>query len=298
MNRGLIAKGIREVWPTTLLFGLALAGFEVVLVCVFPSFVTESAGAVLQIEFVRNILRGLLGSEIGDSIGPGMISSLAWVHPLVLALLWAHEITICSKMLAGEIDRGTIDVLLGLPVSRTQVYVCVTVVALGAGLCVVLIGLAGNLIGGWFATPELRSAPGRLAAIVANLYCLYIAVAGAALMISSVSDHRGRVPKPSLNGVPDSRGVLVKVLEVGVDGTDREINAGEYGAAPSGADYLILGHEGFGVVEDMAAHVTKLRPGDYVVAMVRKPGRRGSSPHGSPTILKAVHVESPMANLT
>ena len=81
-----------------------------------------------------------------------------------------------------------------------------------------------------------------------------------------------RVPKPSLSGVPDSRGVLVKVLEVGVDGTDREINAGEYGAAPSGADYLILGHEGFGVVEDIAAHVTELRPGDYVVALVRKPG--------------------------
>ena len=71
-------------------------------------------------------------------------------------------------------------------------YVCVTVVSLGAGLCVLLSGLAGNLIGGWFVGPEVRTAPGRLATIVANLYCLYIAVAGAALLISSVSDHRGR----------------------------------------------------------------------------------------------------------
>ena len=97
-----------------------------------------------------------------------------------------------QHLLAGEVDRGTIDVLLGLPVSRTQLYLCVTVVSLGAGLCVLLSGLAGNLIAGWFVGPEVRTAPGRLATIVANLYCLYIAVAGAALLISSVSDHRGR----------------------------------------------------------------------------------------------------------
>jgi len=34
--------------------------------------------------------------------------------------------------------------------------------------------------------------------------------------------------------------VLVKILRVGVDGTDKEINAAEYGR-PDGSDYLILG---------------------------------------------------------
>ena len=81
-----------------------------------------------------------------------------------------------------------------------------------------------------------------------------------------------QVPKPSMDEVPDGRGVLVKVLQVGVDGTDREINSGEYGAPPEGSDFLILGHEAFGVVEDVAAGVTELRLGDYVVAMVRRPG--------------------------
>lgn len=38
---------------------------------------------------------------------------------------------------------------------------------------------------------------------------------------------------PSLEDVSDGRGVLVKVLRVGLDGTDKEINAAEYGAAPS-----------------------------------------------------------------
>ena len=68
------------------------------------------------------------------------------------------------------------------------------------------------------------------------------------------------------------RGVLVKVLRVGVDGTDREINAAEYGAAPEGYDFLVIGHESFGRVEAVGPNVRFLRPGDYVVATVRRPG--------------------------
>ena len=86
------------------------------------------------------------------------------------------------------------------------------------------------------------------------------------------SMHLRDVPMPTLADVPAGRGVLVRVLEVGVDGTDREINAAEYGAAPAGDDYLILGHESFGVVEAVGPNVTGLAPGDHVVASVRRPG--------------------------
>lgn len=86
------------------------------------------------------------------------------------------------------------------------------------------------------------------------------------------SIHLREVPVPSLDAIPDGRGVLVKVLRVGVDGTDKEIDAAEYGAAPEGDDYLIIGHESFGVVEAVGPGVTELAPGDYVVASVRRPG--------------------------
>ena len=86
------------------------------------------------------------------------------------------------------------------------------------------------------------------------------------------SIHLRDVPKPTLENVPDGRGVLVKVLRVGVDGTDKEINAAEYGAPPPGDDYLILGHESFGQAEAVGANVTEFSPGDYVVASVRRPG--------------------------
>jgi glucose 1-dehydrogenase len=88
------------------------------------------------------------------------------------------------------------------------------------------------------------------------------------------SVHLADLPMPSVNDIPDGRGVLVRLLRCGVDGTDKEINAAEYGAAPQGYDFLTIGHENFGRVEAVGPNVAEFRPGDYVVATVR---RRGSS---------------------
>jgi threonine dehydrogenase-like Zn-dependent dehydrogenase len=80
------------------------------------------------------------------------------------------------------------------------------------------------------------------------------------------------VPMPRARDVSDDRAVHVRVLRVGLDGTDREVNSGKYGAAPPGFDYLILGHESLGVVEQVGKEVWELSPGDYVVSVVRHPG--------------------------
>ena len=86
------------------------------------------------------------------------------------------------------------------------------------------------------------------------------------------STHLVELPEPSLEEVEDGRGVLARVLRVGVDATDREIDAGEYGVAPEGFDFLVLGHESLCRVEEVGSAVTDLAPGDHVVFMVRRPG--------------------------
>ncbi len=86
------------------------------------------------------------------------------------------------------------------------------------------------------------------------------------------SIHLADLPEPRVEDIPDGRGVLVEVLQVGVDGTDKEINDAEYGAAPEGYDFLVTGHESFGRVLEVGANVREVEPGDYVVATVRRPG--------------------------
>jgi threonine dehydrogenase-like Zn-dependent dehydrogenase len=87
------------------------------------------------------------------------------------------------------------------------------------------------------------------------------------------SMHLRDVPEPKPSDIEGGHGVLVKVLRVGVDGTDKEINAAEYGDAPDGDDFLITGHESLGRVVEAGPNVpSSLSPGTLVVATVRRPG--------------------------
>src|ERR1700752_3059854 len=87
------------------------------------------------------------------------------------------------------------------------------------------------------------------------------------------SVHLAELPRPSIQTIADGKGILVKVLKVGVDATDREINEAKYGNAPPGYDFLVLGHESFGIVDEVGPNVTHVKPGDYVTATVRRPGK-------------------------
>jgi threonine dehydrogenase-like Zn-dependent dehydrogenase len=64
--------------------------------------------------------------------------------------------------------------------------------------------------------------------------------------------------------------VLVQTIAVGVCGTDRELIEGIYGAAPEGADRLVLGHESLGRVVE-APSGSAFAKGDMVVGIVRHP---------------------------
>ena len=65
--------------------------------------------------------------------------------------------------------------------------------------------------------------------------------------------------------------VKLRMLEAGVCGTDKEICAFEYGTPPSGSDHLVIGHESLGEVVEIGPKVTRVKLGDLVVPMVRRP---------------------------
>lgn len=75
-------------------------------------------------------------------------------------------------------------------------------------------------------------------------------------------------PEPNL-ATPTQ--VKLRVLDVGICGTDKEIVKFEYGTPPDGSDYLILGHESLSEVVEVGPEVRNLRVGDLAVATVRRP---------------------------
>ncbi|MEW6271755.1 MAG: glucose 1-dehydrogenase [Thermodesulfobacteriota bacterium] len=65
--------------------------------------------------------------------------------------------------------------------------------------------------------------------------------------------------------------VKLRILDVGVCGTDREICSFEYGVPPARHDHLVIGHESLGEVVETGRGVSRVAVGDLVVPMVRRP---------------------------
>src|SRR5207245_9135069 len=62
--------------------------------------------------------------------------------------------------------------------------------------------------------------------------------------------------------------VMLRVLDIGICGTDREICSFEYGTPPEGHDYLVIGHESLAQVEEVGSAVGRLKSGDLVLPTV------------------------------
>src|SRR5580704_6504294 len=79
-----------------------------------------------------------------------------------------------------------------------------------------------------------------------------------------VIDH----PEPAISSPTD---VKLRMIDVGVCGTDKEIVSFQYGTPPEGSDYLVIGHESLGEVVEIGSQVRSLKKGDLIVTMVRRP---------------------------
>ena len=192
MNRGLLIKALRETFAVTLAIGLGLALAEAVLAGVLPRFQEQIATLWTQLPFLRNMLQSILGADLAGRLGPEVLVSIAWVHPVIFALVWTHAIVICTRVPAGEVDRGTIDVLLGLPVSRWQIHIAEGSVWVLSGGAVIVLGAAGNILGSLAGSVSPRPDPLRIALIAANLFCLYLSIGSLTVLVASLCDRRGR----------------------------------------------------------------------------------------------------------
>ncbi|HLJ48901.1 MAG TPA: alcohol dehydrogenase catalytic domain-containing protein [Bryobacteraceae bacterium] len=76
------------------------------------------------------------------------------------------------------------------------------------------------------------------------------------------------VAEPRIDGAEQ---VLLRVRQVGVCGTDREIAAGRIVHPPPGSSFLTIGHEALAEVAECGSGVHDLQPGDWVAPIVRRP---------------------------
>jgi len=189
---GLLQKIWMEVrWPV-LWLSLGLCAVMSLLTTLLPKVLGNIHTTYEKMPFVKPLLTALLGVDPGDQVSAQLSQAFLWVHPTVLTILWAHEVMYCSRMPAGEIDRGTADFLLCQPVSRWQVFFAETIGWLISGLCILSLGYAGHLAASMSVQPGMRLSIPHTMMVMANLGALYLAVGSFSFLISALSDRRGR----------------------------------------------------------------------------------------------------------
>ena len=90
----------------------------------------------------------------------------------------------------------------------------------------------------------------------------------AVLPRQSNSTHPAEWTIPILENVLGGSGVPLRVLRVGLDGTDREIDTGEYGVAPPGCNLLVRAPHGLrkaGVLLEPTRIVENVAPSRYLI---------------------------------
>jgi len=192
MIAGVLEKITREIWLTLVLFVAGLGAATGLITLMLPDLQQGFNEVLVQVPFLKAMASAMLGIDVREGVTARMMLAIAWSHPIILTLLWAYEIIHCTRIPAGEVDRGTIEILLGWPVARRTLYLVESGVWLVAG--VLLIGgiLTGYSIAASTIAAENRPAYSAVLLVACNLLCIYLAVGGVAYVVSSLESRRGR----------------------------------------------------------------------------------------------------------
>jgi ABC-2 type transport system permease protein len=154
---------------------------------------------IYQQEAGKVMHRAMGGDTV--SFGQGLdYLTVGYVHPLVLTILCVWAIGRAAGAIAGELDKGTMELLLAQPIARRRVITSHLVVDVLTVPLVCLSMWAGTLLGVYVfnlaalsATEAQQINPWRFAAALPNIAALLFAVGGFTMLLSAAGRYRTRV---------------------------------------------------------------------------------------------------------
>ena len=189
MNAALIKKTYRDYRLPALGAVALLIGFVMVFMLAVSTMLLQNGRFWAGLPWVRRLMSAMLGADIGEMLTRTGITSLVFTHALTWVVLIGFLLTLTSGVLAGEIDRGTMDLLAALPISRTGIYTSLSLVALlfGLPICWAVwmgVGLGRMLVGWWDVSLD------DMAMLACHLYAVYCFLTCFAIAVSALCNRR------------------------------------------------------------------------------------------------------------
>ncbi len=193
MNLALLRKTFRDYRTLLLIVMIGMVVFEIFAVRMILEGAKDLALLKQWIErpFLQTILRLALGADISKDLSPSTLAVFGLAHPLIYTMSWALLLTIATGVTVGEMQRGTADLLLTLPVSRASVYCTTSIVWIVAAAIASIAPYIGMLIGEQcFPLGEpLRYAGMR--AVAVTYFTMCVSIGCVTMLVSSFASRRG-----------------------------------------------------------------------------------------------------------
>jgi ABC-2 type transport system permease protein len=191
-NYGIFRKTLGDSAASLVMATIGIIAFVVLFVWAMLNMGAQVLEFVSKFPFISKILEMGLGIRTSGEVSISIIFAVCFTHAVVLALTWTIMIATTTRVTVGEIERGTADLLLSLPVTRTTVYSSTTLVWLLAAVILSFCPIPGIWIGiHIFETGEpvdiFRYFPPAL-----NFFCLNLAVGALSSMIACLLNRRGQ----------------------------------------------------------------------------------------------------------
>lgn len=192
INIGIVKRSLRELLPISLGFGVFIGTVVGLLSYALPQVQARFMKRGFIPPQVRQLRNALLGVDTADAGIADVAFSMVWIHPILMILLFAHAIMVCTRIPSAEIERGTADILLSMPVSRRRIFISETAAWIISGSLVLAFAFLGCYVGTRWITPDQMPVFSRIGITLINLALVYAAVGCAAMLIGANADKRMR----------------------------------------------------------------------------------------------------------
>lgn len=193
MNLAILRKTWRDSLPLLLGASAALVIFGILAVSWLKHFSATAIELLGKSPFIVRMISAVVGADLSADLSPTSLITIALSHPFLFVVTWSFLLVTGSRVIAGEIDRGTGDLLFTLPQSRSATYVDVSLVWLVGGVPLLIGFFAGLWIGTLLFPLKEPLLFARLVPAGVNFLALYWGIGGLTMGLSAAASHRGRV---------------------------------------------------------------------------------------------------------
>lgn len=139
MNRAVFRHMLRENLSRLVVVGAALTGWGTLMPIIYATFGVQMREIVAQFPALEQFMNFGGGNmfTLSGSIAVG------YIHPITIALLAVFAIALPLSGVAGERQRGTLEIVLARPVSRRAYYLTLLVgstLFIGVAMAAMLLG--------------------------------------------------------------------------------------------------------------------------------------------------------------